>query len=58
VPDLQHRDSFHSNLSQTPKNAALAAGFDLPVILIVLLTFCHKRPSATPGDTSFALDWV
>jgi hypothetical protein len=50
VPDLQHTDSFRSKPFELPKNAALAAGFALPVNLIPVLTFCHKRPNATPGE--------
>jgi len=47
---LQHSDSFDSNDPESPKKAAVAAAFDLPVILTVLLTFCHKRPNAKPGE--------
>jgi len=55
VPVLQHSDSFDFNDPESPKKAAVAAAFDLPVILTVLLTFCHKRPNAKPGETGFAL---
>jgi len=47
---LQHSDSFDCNKPKTPKNAALAGAFNLPAILTVLLTFCHKRIGAKSGD--------
>jgi hypothetical protein len=32
VLELQHSDSFRHNTRKTPKNAALATGFNLPVV--------------------------
>jgi hypothetical protein len=47
---LQHLDSFDCDRPKTPKNAALAGRFALPVIPTLMLTFLHKRPSAISGD--------
>ena len=47
---LQHSDSFDCDKPKTPKNAAFAGRFALPVIPTLMLTFRHKRPGAKSGD--------